>query len=142
MFTMEESIVIDRPVEAVFAFVSDIVNDPKYRQDVLEAKWTSEGAIGSGRTFEHLLNFMGHKRIKGRVTEYRPNELSEVQYISGSIRPIYRITFEPTGTGTRITHHSDVQIFGLLRLLEPLMPGMAKGRVVRDYENLKRLLEG
>jgi uncharacterized protein YndB with AHSA1/START domain len=141
MFIMTESIVINHPLAEVFAFVSDLANDPKYRHDILEAKWTSSGAIGVGRTFEHLLNFMGRKRFHGRITQYQPNHVIEIQYTSGPIQPTYKITFEPSGSGTQITHQSTVRIFGLYRLIEPMMPAMGKARLARDYRSLKSLLE-
>lgn len=141
MFTIEESIVVDRPVDEVFAFVSDVANDPKYREDILDARWTAPNGPGLGKTFEHHLNFMGRKWFTGKVTHYQPNRRIEVQYISGSIRPTYSMTFEALGAGTRIVHRSTVQTFGLLRLMEPIMPRMGKARLARDYLNLKRLLE-
>jgi uncharacterized protein YndB with AHSA1/START domain len=142
MFSMTESIIIHRPVAEVFAFVTDLENDPKYRHDILDAKWTAAGPIQVGRTFEHLLNFMGRQRFQGRISQYQPNHVIEIQYLTGSVRPTYQITFEPSDTGTKITHRSNVEILGWYRLLEPMMPRMGKARLARDYRYLKQLLEG
>ena len=37
MISMEHSVVINRPIEDVFAFVADQGNEPKWHKDVLEA---------------------------------------------------------------------------------------------------------
>ena len=48
MADRSDSIVVDRPVETVFAYVTDVTNDPAWHTDVLEAQKTSEGPIGVG----------------------------------------------------------------------------------------------
>jgi hypothetical protein len=142
MFSMTENIIINRPLPEVFAFVTDLENDPKYRQDILNAKWTSPGPIQVGRTFEHLLNFMGRQWFQGRISQYQPNQVIEIQYLTGSVRPTYLITFKSSSTGTNVTHQSNVQVLGWYRLMEPMMPRIGKARLARDYQYLKQLLEG
>ena len=51
MARIEINLVINRPVEEVFAFVSNSENLPRWRSTSLEVKKTSEGAIGVGSTF-------------------------------------------------------------------------------------------
>ena len=43
MVTVENSIVINRPPEAVYAFVTDPANEAKWHSDALEAHKTSDG---------------------------------------------------------------------------------------------------
>jgi len=42
------SIMINRPVEDVFAYVTDVTNDPTWHTDALEAQKMTEGPIGLG----------------------------------------------------------------------------------------------
>ena len=42
------NIEIDQPIEEVFAFLSDLENDPKWRREGVEAKRTSDGPIDVG----------------------------------------------------------------------------------------------
>lgn len=51
MIDVARSITINRPVAEVFAYVSDVSNEPAWHTDVLEARQTSEGPIGIGTTF-------------------------------------------------------------------------------------------
>ena len=51
MIRIEASAVVNRPIEEVFAFVSDMANATQWSAEVVEAKKTSEGPVGAGTTF-------------------------------------------------------------------------------------------
>ena len=59
MADRSDSIHIDRPVETVFAYITDVTNDPAWHTDVLEAQKTSDGPIGVGTLW--------HTRFKGKL---------------------------------------------------------------------------
>ena len=71
MAKFESSIVINRPVEEVFALLSNQENNPKWQAESLEVKKTSDGPIGVGTTFHSVGQFLG-RRVEGEyeVTEY------------------------------------------------------------------------
>ena len=48
MVDASDSIVIDRLVEEVFVYVTNVVNVPAWHTDVLEARQASDGPIGVG----------------------------------------------------------------------------------------------
>ncbi len=74
MIKAETSLVINRPVEKVFAFVNDSENAPQWRSSVLESRQTSEGPTCVGTTLTEVIRFLG-RRIEStfEVTEYEPN---------------------------------------------------------------------
>lgn len=51
MVKFEESVVIERPLEQVFAFVSDPRNDTEWSEEIAEVRQTSEGPLGVGTSF-------------------------------------------------------------------------------------------
>ena len=51
MIRIETSIVINRPVKEVFAFLSNFENWPKWSPGLLENKKTSDGPISRGTTW-------------------------------------------------------------------------------------------
>jgi uncharacterized protein YndB with AHSA1/START domain len=61
MAKLEISTVINRPVEEVFAFLSNPENWPKWISGSIEAKKTSEGPIGVGTTWRQVLTFLGQR---------------------------------------------------------------------------------
>lgn len=71
---------IDRPVEEVWKFITDVSNAPKWDEDVTEWKQTSAGPLGVGTTFDAI-----HRRLtySERVTEYEPNKRLSLLITSG-----------------------------------------------------------
>ena len=51
MLEFENTIYIDRPIDEVFAYLSDFENIPKWNYFVLEVRQRSENPIGIGTTY-------------------------------------------------------------------------------------------
>jgi uncharacterized protein YndB with AHSA1/START domain len=51
MTRFQQSVVINRPLEQVFAFVSDLENDPQWTPGAVMRR-TSQGQLGVGTTFQ------------------------------------------------------------------------------------------
>lgn len=141
MISIESSTIIQRPVETVFAFVSDARNDPQWHTDVLEATRTSEGPLGSGSTFCWIINFMGRKEMVVQITRYQPSHQVILQATSGPMLPTLTYTFTPADGGTRFTRHVDIQPAGLFRLMQPMMRSMIRKQNPNFLMNLKHALE-
>ena len=52
MTTFENTVLIARPIEDVFAFLSDLENVPKWNYSIVETRKVSEGPIGVGTTYQ------------------------------------------------------------------------------------------
>src|SRR5215472_9715440 len=92
MIHIEESIVINRPIEEVFAFTSETKNLPLWQTDVLEARHTPEGPVQVGTKLTLVRAFMGRK-MEGTadIVEYTP-----------PTRYFYKTTSGPAVTGGNI----------------------------------------
>jgi hypothetical protein len=66
----ENTIPIDRPIDEVFAFLSDFENIPKWNYYVLEVRQLSESPIGIGTTY--------HQERKTRAQD-RPTGFSDLR---------------------------------------------------------------
>ena len=75
MVKIETSMVINRPIEEVFAFLTNPENDLVWRSGVLESEQTSDGPMGVGTTARSVEQFLG-RRIESTVefTAYEPNK--------------------------------------------------------------------
>lgn len=141
MFSVERSIVIDRPLADVFAYVADPHNTPKWRPSVLEVT-DAPTPIGVGSTFGEVVNFMGRKTFGMRVTAFEPNQRIVMVAESGpSVRPTQTYTFEPVAVSTRLTVRADVRTGGPFRLMEPLFPRQFRSIWDQQLAALKRNLE-
>jgi uncharacterized protein YndB with AHSA1/START domain len=57
----EHTVVIKRPVEEVFAFVTDPNNDPLWQMTILGTEQTSEGPVDVGTTLRNTAKFLGRR---------------------------------------------------------------------------------
>src|SRR5947209_3801439 len=139
---IENTITINRPVETVFAFVTNVANTPRYASTVIEAQQTSPGALAEGTTLRMVGKFLG-KRLDTayRVTAYEPNRTFAYESISGPVPQSWRASFEQVPAGTRCTVTVEADAGGVVRLAGPVLSGMIKRQGDADLSTLKRLLE-
>jgi uncharacterized membrane protein len=141
MIHIDESITIQRPIEDVFAFMSDTANLPLWQTDVLEARHTPEGPVQVG-TQLRLVRVMMGRTIEASVaiSEYEPPTRYAYQSTAGySVTGVN--TCEATREGTKVTTRFDLQTAGVFSLADPLVGRTIKRSVERDLANLKDLLE-
>jgi uncharacterized protein YndB with AHSA1/START domain len=140
MFTIQQSVTIARPVEEVFAFLTDPASIPRWRPDVIETR--SGGPLQAGSEFDEILNFAGRKTQTFRVTVFEANKTLEVAAIAGlGIRPTQRYSISSNAGSTMVSIRVTVRAQGLFRVMEPLLPRMIASKW-RDYSaRLRELLE-
>ena len=74
MIVVETSVLIRRPAEEIFGYVTDVVNDPQWHTDILAAEPTSERPIEPGAAFAIKFKpFMGRSEGSMEITGYEPN---------------------------------------------------------------------
>ena len=142
MIAIEHSVVIDRPVEAVFSFVTDLDNAPVWQAWAEEAHVTSEGPLGAGAEYVYTTRFLGRRiESKGKITVFDRNSRYGWKVTSGPMPSEADYTFESGDGGTRITGRGTAEAAGVFKLAEPVLGRMLKRQVVADVDNLKDLLE-
>ena len=142
MIMIETSVIINRPVEEVWKFVSNLENLRQWDYGGLEARQTSEGPIGVGSTFQTQRQFLGRPlRESVRISEYVPNRIMAFPFSGWSFSGQNRTTFEPVGGGTRMTSTSEVELAGWLKLMTPIFPSMLRGLAQKNLANVKRIME-
>src|SRR5437762_12825692 len=102
---VEGSTVIDRPVEAVFAYATNPDTWPRWTTAVQEARITSGGPLGQGATIRTVAQFMGRTfEVDQVIIEYEPNRVMNGKTTSGSVEFLITNTFEPVdGSSARLT---------------------------------------
>jgi uncharacterized protein YndB with AHSA1/START domain len=142
MARIEINLVINRPVEEVFAFVSNSENLPRWRSTSLEVKKTSDGPLGVGSTFRGRFTFLG-RQFDGNVvvTGYEPNRIYMSKIAEGPFPLETGYTLEPVEDGTHIAFVVEGTPGGFFKFAEPLVVSMAKRAYEADLHNLKEMLE-
>jgi uncharacterized protein YndB with AHSA1/START domain len=145
MTTITQSSVVERPVEEVFAFVTDARNNPLWQSGAgLEGiHQTPEDPVGVGTRITENWRFMGRtSESTSEVTEYEPNRKYTRRLIAGT-SPIAcgEYTFEPVAEGTRWTFAATIQSSGLFAIAEPLLANNLKHGMAANMAMAKALLE-
>ena len=137
----ENNIHINRPVEAVFAFVTDPDGDTKWHR-ANKISPVSEGPIGVGATYRVTGKFLfwDFDGIS-EVTEYEENRLVAYQSDTGMYKYVLRYLLEPSESGTRFTESGEADPRGLLKFAIRLFAGGAKKNSARGLDLLKEELE-
>lgn len=144
--TVTTSIVIQRPVEDVFAFITDARNHPQWQASsgLQRIQQIPDGPVGVGTRITEVWKFMGmESESTSEVTEYEPSRKYARRSISGG-SPIKEgtTTFESVDGGTRVTNVFQVQAGGLFAIAEPLLANNLKHGFEASSVTLKALLEG
>ncbi len=142
MIKMEHSVVINRSIEEVFAFLIDVEKWPQWRAEAVEVKKPSEGPVGVGTTFSGVGRFLG-RRLENinEVTQCEPNRKFGFKTTSGHVSMQFTDTFESVKGGTKISLVLDGETGGFFKLAEPIMSRMVRRQFKTNYANLKDLLE-
>jgi hypothetical protein len=142
MATFQNTVTIQRPVQDVFAFLTDFENIPKWNYAIVETKKTSPGPVGVGTAYRQLRSTPTRSEEGFQVTAFEPTSRLEVQGEIGPFTATISYLLEPIGDGTRLTNRVDLQPpSGALRLLAPLATSRVKAAVAANLDTLKQLLE-
>jgi carbon monoxide dehydrogenase subunit G len=119
----EGTVVIERPIEEVFAFLADGENDPKFSPRVLEIAKTTDGPPGVGTVYASTVKDAGLKtKREFRLTEFQPPTRIRWEEISKNLVTASEGGYDlaPEGTGTRVTIHNVLEGHGPGKLIAPL----------------------
>jgi uncharacterized protein YndB with AHSA1/START domain len=138
------SVVIDRPIESVFAFLADGENDRKFSPRVLEIAHTTDGPVGQGTIYKSTVKDAGFKtKREFELTEFQPPTLIRWAERSKNLvtAPQGGYDLTPEGDGTRLTFFNELEGHGLGKLLVgPAIKSARKG--ADDFaQAIKRAVE-
>lgn len=141
MLKIESSIVINRPLEEVFAVVSNHENYPKWDPGALEVKKTSSGPIGLGTTWRSVSERLGKRReTESEIVEYEPNRKITRQHKQGMPTKA-QFTFESVAGGTRVALILEAEPAGFFKLAAPVLMPLMKRQFEGILANLKKQME-
>jgi uncharacterized protein YndB with AHSA1/START domain len=146
MARIEASVVINRPVEEVFEFVTNPKNDLLWESGALESEQTSEGPMGVGTTLRSVSLMMGRRmEMTAEVTEYEPNRKIKYKGASGPMSIEASYTFEPVEGGTRVSFVGEGETRGFFKrlfgLADSIVVRMMQRSMLTHFASLKDILE-
>jgi uncharacterized membrane protein len=138
----EHTVVVERPPDEVFRFLTDLSNVPEWQSGAVEVR--APDSLGVGTTYVEVLKFLG-KRFEAtlEVTEYEPGRRFSLRTLSGPISFRVRHRLEPADNdgSTRIHVELEGEPGGLFRLAEALVMRNAQRQIEGDFATLKEMVE-
>jgi uncharacterized membrane protein len=148
---VEESIIINRSPEDVFAFLADRKNDPVWMAGVVESEWLEPAArdtdapMGVGRRGRMVMKNMGRcLEYIDEVTDYEPGRRIAHRTVEGPIQLNTACLTEPAGGGCRATVVAETDSFvggPLRKVANPIVARIVRRGFRADLAELKHLLE-
>lgn len=143
MIKVEESIVINRPIAEVFAFVANFENHPKWESNFQKVKLITSTPLGVGTKYQCDLKLPGQTATSMfEITEYEVNrKIAFEAEAAGPAKPNGSFLFESVPGGTKITLLPRPEFRGIFKLLEPMMAGYVRKQNQDHLKKLKSVLE-
>jgi uncharacterized protein YndB with AHSA1/START domain len=142
MPSAQRSVTINRPVDAVFAFVTDGLNAATWRPGVLDTERVS--GTGVGAAYRQGVKGPGGRRVAAdyEVTAFEPGRRMAFKAIAGPVRPTGDFRFEPADGGTRVTFSLDAALSSWKKLLMGGAVQKTMDAEVNALDRLEAVLEG
>ena len=105
----EATVVVDRPIDEVFAFLANGENDPKFSPRVLEIAKTTDGPPGVGTVYASTVKDAGMKtKREFKLTEFEaPTRIRWAETSKNLVTAAEGgYDLAPEGSGTRVTIHN------------------------------------
>jgi uncharacterized membrane protein len=133
-----DSIRVDAPPEAVFAFVADVENNPRWRSYVVDGRWLDDGPMRVGRRGQQSSKLLGRRwTVEAEVVEWDPPHRVVWATTAGdaAVRTACEVTAD--GSGSRVEVWTEGEFTNpLLRLLSPLLIATMKRQAASDGRKL------
>jgi len=135
-------ITIARPIEEVFAVLTDVEKTGTWFPGNVEEHWTSPPPHGVGSTRHAVVTVMGRRQENdATVTEYDPPHRGVMSGEGQGVSWTAALDFAPDGDGTRVEIAFDFSATGPMRLFIGLFLRWYRGQWVRGLATLKRMME-
>ncbi len=142
MASVEKSIIINKPADEVWAFLSDTTRWSEWFNGLGGIKVTG-GNGGVGTTVEANITIANIPLpTKLEVVEARPNEYWKATFASPGAEGTMEWHYQPMGTRTKITFHIEADLKGPARLAGGVITKNFDGIAGKTLENIKAQLEG
>jgi uncharacterized protein YndB with AHSA1/START domain len=141
MISHQVDITIQRPIEEVFAFLTDPKNHSRWDTTSISMEQLEPGPWREGTRFREIRK-LGRRNVEvaSQVAALEPNRRFNIMSLSG---PEWRgqWLFDEVEKGTRLRFEGRLTFTGAMRLMEPLIARGFKRQIDENFARLKEILE-
>ncbi len=141
MIDVSNSIEIKVPQAKVFAFALNQQNTPKW-QELVTSVEAPAGPVTTGYRVVNVREFMGQQmKTSFEMVEVVPNSQFTLKSFGGQVSVQVTFSFEPAGSGTKLTIHMQADVGGFFKVAEGMVAAQMLAQIKENEQNLKALLE-
>ena len=142
MASATNTITIRRPMEDVFAVLTDVEKTGLWFPGNVEEHWTSPPPHGVGSTRRAVVTMFGRRTENdGVATEYDPPHRAAMRGTTPNAPFDATLTFAPDGDGTRVEVTTAFHLRGWTRIVGPVVVTLYGWAWSRGLRTLKRMME-
>ncbi|MCP3738326.1 SRPBCC family protein [Rossellomorea sp. BNER] len=143
MAELQDSVVIQKPVNVVFQYASDLKNSPKIMENVVAVEKLTIGETKVGTQYKETREIRGKKaEAVIKFIEFTPNQSYAVESEHNGLRVVYTYQFKENGENTFVDFKGDIEVNGLwMKLMKPMIVKILKKEDGDHLRNLKNVME-
>jgi uncharacterized protein YndB with AHSA1/START domain len=144
MRRVEASQTISASPEAVFAFVADLANLPRWQSGIVSAEQTTPDPVGVGSSAHVVRELLGQRlAVDLSVTDYQPGRRLALDSAASGIGVTGVLDLEPATGGTLIRFTMEIRAENIFMApFEGAVAGAAASDLATSLDQLKAALEG
>lgn len=139
---IEAAVIVDRPVDEVFARWSEVERYPEWFGMTVERRKVTEGPLRVGTMYHAVDKLPPGRRVEAtlEITAYQPNELMAAR-LSKPLDTTWEARFEGTNGSTRMTFRAVANPSGVQGLFAPLLTGWARRQLQTGLDRFNASFE-
>ena len=143
MIKVESSVVINKPVEEVFAYTTNAENNAKWQEGVIESRVSNQTPDMVGTIITDVRQLFGKKlESEVEVVTYEPNKKVVMKIIKGPVKMELNQIYEAANGGTKLTLKMEGEPGGFFKLVGGALEKQMTEQNEQNFQKLKQILEG
>jgi len=132
MTRLHDQIETALPIDETFAFIADFANSMHWDPGVASSERLDEGEVGLGARYQLGIRLAGRVvPMEYRITAFEAPHRVVLTGAGSNVSAVDEILFDAIPHGTKIDYTADIQLHGILGLIQPLL-GRAFAKVASD----------
>lgn len=140
MITFTNTIHINRPINEVYAYLSDLEHTPQWNWAITKTTKTTPGPVAVGTQYRQTRNVPESANETLEITELEPDHI-EIQGTLAKMPARLSYQLNKIETGTELANTVNLEPLGPLRLARPVLGPRIKSAVASNLNDLKTRLE-
>ena len=141
MIDFTNTIRIERPIDEVFSYLSDLERIPEWNWAIAETTKITPGPIAVGTRYRQARAVPRPATELLEITAFDPNRRIEVRGVLAEMAAHLTYLLQEDSSGTVVTNAVSLDADGPIRLLAPILSRRIAGAVASNLNDLKTQLE-